>query len=289
MTDSNTKGPNQIFKAIQRLDVSGLIMTEAVSNDECLIPAHSHDQTHITIVVEGFCEEMYNGKKRDIPPLAVSYFHPGEIHSLRVFNTPTRSFDIEIGQEWLDRLPHPITPITMIDPPHGSVSGLMIRLYREFKETDDLSALAIEALTLELLVELARTSKGARIKKAPVWLRKVVDLINDKYRRNITLSEMAESADVHPSHLVQVFREHYHCTPGEFLRRVRVECAMRQLRNPGVALSDISADAGFSDQSHFTRVFKRLAGLTPAQYRSLHMNPNPVQRTSKSYKTEIPR
>ncbi|HZS46126.1 MAG TPA: AraC family transcriptional regulator [Blastocatellia bacterium] len=279
--------PTDVFKITKRLDVSGLIMTEAVSKDECLIPPHSHDQTHITIVIEGFCEEIYNGKKRDIPPLAVSYFHPGEIHSLRVFNTPTRSFDIEIGQEWFDRLPNPIKPITMIDPPQGPVSGLMIRLYREFKETDDLSALAIQALTLELLVELARTSKGARVKKAPLWLHNVVDLINNKYKHNITLSEMAESADVNPSHLIQVFREHFHCTPGEFLRRVRVEWAMRQLRNPALALSDISSDVGFSDQSHFTRVFKRFTGLTPAQYRSLNINPDSVQNTGKSSKTPL--
>src|SRR6185369_8146796 len=120
--------PEQVFKIVQRTDSAGLIMAEAVSRDACLIPAHSHDQAHLTIIVEGFCEEIYNGKTRDIPPLSVSYFHPGEHHSLRVFNAPTRSFDIEIGQEWLSRLPSPITPMTMVAPPHSAISGLMTRL-----------------------------------------------------------------------------------------------------------------------------------------------------------------
>src|SRR5262249_39653647 len=97
-----------------------------------------------------------NGKKRDLPPLAVSYFHPGERHSLRVFNAPTRSFDLEIGQQWLDRLPRQITPTTMLAPPHSAISGLMTRLYREFKEPDEMSALPMEALSLERRVKLAR-------------------------------------------------------------------------------------------------------------------------------------
>ncbi len=140
---------------------------------------------------------------------------------------------------------------------------------------------------MELLVELSRTSKGARIKKAPVWLSKVVDLINNKYSRNITLTEMAESAVVHPSHLVEVFREHHHCTPGEFLRRVRIDSAIRQLRNPEIHLAEISNSVGFSDQSHFTRIFKRLTGLTPAQYHNLHINPNNVPTTRDSYNTKV--
>ena len=260
-------------------------MAEAVSRDECLTPAHSHDQAHLTIIVEGFCEEVYNGKTRDIPPLAVSYFHPGERHSLRVFNAPTRSFDLEIGKQWLDRLPRPITPTTMIAPPHSALSGLMTRLYREFKEPDEMSSLAIEALSLEMLVEIARASKGARAKKSPVWLSRVVELIRDEYARNITLSELAQIADVHPSHLVQVFRDHHQCTPGAFIRRVRIEQAMRQISHSSTTLADVSVDVGFTDQSHFTRVFKRLTGMTPAQYRNLNVSPNSVPGIRGLYKT----
>jgi AraC family transcriptional regulator len=272
------KSPEQVFKMIRRTDSAGVLMAEAVSRNECLIPAHSHDQAHLTIIVEGFCEEIYNGKTRDITPLAVSYFHPGERHSLRVFNAPTRSFDLEIGEQWLSRLPYSITPATMIAPPHSRISGLMMRLYREFKEPDDISHLAIEALSLEMLVEIARASKGARARKAPVWLGRVMELIRDEYRRNLTLVELAQIADVHPSHLVQVFREHHQCTPGEYIRRARVEQAMRQISHSDKALADISIDLGFTDQSHFTRVFKRLTGMTPAQYRGLNTNPSSVQR-----------
>src|SRR5882724_3960027 len=196
MTVKSKKNPEQVFKMVKRLDSAGLVMAEAVSKDECLIPAHSHEQPHLTIVVEGFCEEIYNGKTRDIPPLAVSYFHPGEIHSLRVFNTPTRSFDLEIGPAWLDRLPRALTPATMIAPPHSAISGLMTRLYREFKEPDEVSHLAIEALSLEMLVEISRASKGTRVKKAPLWLGRVIELIRDEYARNLTLTELAQIAGV---------------------------------------------------------------------------------------------
>jgi len=286
MAARNTKSPEQVFTMTRRLDAAGLVMAEAVSRDACLIPSHSHEQAHLTIIVEGFCEEIYNGKTRDIPPLAVSYFHPGERHSLRVFNAPTRSFDLEIGQQWLGRLPRPITPMTMVAPPHSAISGLMTRLYREFKEPDEVSHLAIEALSLEMLVEISRASKGTRVKKAPLWLGRVIELIRDEYARNLTLTELAQIAGVHPSHLVQVFREHNNCTPGEYIRRLRIEQAMRLISHSDTALADISVDLGFTDQSHFTRVFKRLTGMTPAQYRGLNVGPNSIPRTRELYKTK---
>jgi AraC family transcriptional regulator len=59
-------------------------------------------------------------------------------------------------------------------------------------------------------------------------------------------------------------------TVGEYLRRLRVEYTGRELSGSNRPLVDIGLDAGFSDQSHFTRTFKRVTGLTPAAYRSLH-------------------
>ena len=55
---------------------------------------------------------------------------------------------------------------------------------------------------------------------------------------------------------------------GEYARRRRLDYARRQLADPDRPLAQIAADAGFADQSHLTRVFKRFTGLTPGQYRT---------------------
>ena len=64
-------------------------------------------------------------------------------------------------------------------------------------------------------------------------------------------------------HLSRVFRKTYHTTLGEYLNGLRVEFAFEQLKNPEADLSELALAAGFADQSHFTRVFKRITGNTP--------------------------
>jgi AraC family transcriptional regulator len=65
-----------------------------------------------------------------------------------------------------------------------------------------------------------------------------------------------------------VFRQYYGCTIGEMVRRERIDLACRELLKPEESLTAIAMTAGFYDQSHFAKAFKRLTGVTPAQYRA---------------------
>ena len=65
------------------------------------------------------------------------------------------------------------------------------------------------------------------------------------------------------------FRRYYSCSPGEYLRRKRLHVARGKLADATVSLAQIASDAGFADQSHFTRAFKRFTGVTPGRYRTL--------------------
>jgi AraC-like DNA-binding protein len=67
-----------------------------------------------------------------------------------------------------------------------------------------------------------------------------------------------------------VFRQHQGVTIGAYLRELRIEAARRQLSSSEQSLSEIAANAGFSDQSHFSRLFRAATGHTPAAYRRLH-------------------
>jgi AraC family transcriptional regulator len=64
-----------------------------------------------------------------------------------------------------------------------------------------------------------------------------------------------------------VFRRQNGCTVGEYVRRLRVDFALRQLSETENPLSEIAAAAGFADHSHLTRTFKAYLGLTPSEYR----------------------
>jgi AraC family transcriptional regulator len=84
-----------------------------------------------------------------------------------------------------------------------------------------------------------------------------------------SLAELAALARVHPVHLARSFRQHYGVSIGEYVRRLRLEWAAAQLAATQTPIALLAAQAGFADQSHFTRAFKRHTGLTPGRYRGV--------------------
>jgi AraC family transcriptional regulator len=83
----------------------------------------------------------------------------------------------------------------------------------------------------------------------------------------LKLADIAEAVGVHPVHLAQTFHKSYRCTVGDYVRRLRIESTCRELATSEAPIVEIALAAGFCDQSHFTRTFKRLTGIAPSQYR----------------------
>jgi AraC family transcriptional regulator len=81
-----------------------------------------------------------------------------------------------------------------------------------------------------------------------------------------SVEELAAIAGVHPTHLLRTFRRCQGTTIANFVRRRRIERARTEVAQNRQTLSRIALDAGFADQSHFTRVFKQVFGETPGQY-----------------------
>jgi len=102
----------------------------------------------------------------------------------------------------------------------------------------------------------------------PGWLLRIREKLHDEWRTVPTLGELAAAASVRPTHLAHAFRAHYGETVGSYLRKLRLNWAITQLATTRDSISSIAAAAGFSDQAHFTRMCKRIVGVTPAAYRS---------------------
>jgi len=98
-------------------------------------------------------------------------------------------------------------------------------------------------------------------------LKKIVEYLNDEYPSNPSLLELAQIADVSPEHLSREFKKVFKLTIGEYRRQVKVKQSCHMLRHTDKNLSDIAFETGFSDQSHFSRVFKKQTGMTPLEYR----------------------
>lgn len=100
------------------------------------------------------------------------------------------------------------------------------------------------------------------------WLRQAREFLDENFSQPLTLTGIAESVKVHPVYLANAFRLHYHSSVGEYLRHRRVEFACHKISTSTDSLAEIALAAGFSNQSHFTRIFKQVTGMTPVQYRA---------------------
>ncbi|MEO9806431.1 MAG: chromate resistance protein ChrB domain-containing protein [Reichenbachiella sp.] len=107
-------------------------------------------------------------------------------------------------------------------------------------------------------------------KKIPPWVEELKEMIQDKIDTDLTLSlkEVSSSLEVHPAYLSREFSKYFDdLNFGEYLRKLRIERAVKLLEETNYSLTEIAYLTGFSDQSHFTRIFKKQMGTPPSDFR----------------------
>ena len=232
------------------------------------IPEHSHEEGYFCLVRSGSYTEAYGRRRRTCGPFTVAFHPPGEQHSEKFDDHEVRSFNIEITRAWLARMREYSVKLDRAVEFHGGPgAALSLKLYNEFQSTDYASRLAIEGLILEIVAQACRQADRCKSLE-PVWLGRVREILHERFAEALTLSEIAELVDIHPIYMATRFKAHFHCTIGEYVRHLRVEYACKELSQSARPLADIAATAGFSDQSHFSRVLKEKLGITPTEYRA---------------------
>ena len=105
-------------------------------------------------------------------------------------------------------------------------------------------------------------------KKIPDWVKELKQIIQDQVDSHLNLTELSRSLDINPSYLSREFSKHFgNLSFGEYIRKLRIEKAMELMGNQKYSLTEIAYLTGFSDQSHFTRIFKKHTGQKPTAYR----------------------
>jgi AraC family transcriptional regulator len=253
----------------RQCDLTGFKLTEVYHPAGFARARHTHERASFHFSFQGGCIEYEGRRVRESKLFTLSFQPSGHEHSCRCSNDGLRSLSLEMESDWMNRLRDYSVGL---DQPGSfqspQIQWLTARLRRELAMMDPASPLVIEALALELVVEAARRQFNLSERQWPRWLSRAEEFLHAHYRGALSLRDVARAVEVHPVHLARAFRRHFHCTVGEYVRRLRIEFACQQIGHADASLLDIALAAGFYDQSQFTRAFKRLLGVTPAAYRS---------------------
>jgi len=94
----------------------------------------------------------------------------------------------------------------------------------------------------------------------------VIDYIRANLAKTIVVADLARAANLSESQLRRKFQQEFGLSPQAFIQRARLQTAAHLLRSETNTISQVAFQSGFSDQSYFTRQFKKLFGKTPKSY-----------------------
>lgn len=242
-------------------------------------PRHTHDQYAIGVIEQGALGYFYRGENVVAVPGDINLCIPGEVHN----GYPAAStgwtyrmfyFDAHLLEQVASEIagyPRPLPFFaggTIADP----AIAHQLRFLHMRLETGNTPALDIDTTLLAVLSQLvirhaddqpAVTTTGQEQRA----VMQVKDYLESHYAEDISLDDLARITHLSRFHLVRVFSETVGIPPHAYLRQVRVRRAKAQLRL-GHTLTEVALSTGFTDQSHLTRWFKRLWGITPGAYRN---------------------
>lgn len=228
------------------------------------LPLHRHDDAYLTFVLSGAYRERASGQTRDCEARTLVLHPAGDTHEDDFAQKPTRCLNAVLAPSFVRKLGVAGAALHrggVVAAPQLAMIG--DRIATELRAPDAGTPMIVEGLLLELFGLLARDGVPRR---TPVWLAEAHAILGRSFAGKPALATLAAEVGVHPVSLARAFRHRYGVSVGEHVRALRVAYARERIAN-GAELSAIATEAGFADQSHFTRTFRKVLGVSPAEYR----------------------
>jgi AraC-like DNA-binding protein/quercetin dioxygenase-like cupin family protein len=233
-----------------------------------VLHAHTHDRPILAVMLGGSFETAIAGRRFDCLPDCAWTEPCEERHANFIGRQGARVLVMQpdpVPGPLFDAIGPLIQNVMHVRDPMVALDAR--RMLGEMVHGDRLSRLSMDALMLGMLARVSRMRESARGGTSPAWLLRVREVLHDTFCGPPSLAALAGVAGVTPTHLCHAFRSHMGTTIGEYVRRVRATWVAEQLETTDVPLSTLATQAGYFDQSHFTRECRRLLGARPAEYR----------------------
>lgn len=250
---------------------SGASIRRVIDRANARVPEHAHDWPVISLFVIGaYTNHTELGEMAISSPSAI-FYRAGAAHRNDVSSAGFEQIEIEFDPAWLPGAGEPAAPVQRWI---GGRSGATARLLAQ-QCARDLTEEQLRAALRGLIACGVRDRQRAM----PSWLSCIDRRLQADPAASVT--GLANEVGRHPSWLGAAYR----LTRGEGIQdtaaRIRVERAARLLRETEVSIAGVASDAGFCDQSHMSRTFRRVLGRTPVavrreRYDLRRSNPSPT-------------
>jgi len=254
---------------LRRVELPASALTSTAYPPRLRLTPHAHTAAFLLFVRDGGFLERHGPGSERCDRFTCIYRPAYDEHANQFDDGGAVLTAIDLSPAWVARLREAGFAGERFQVRSPFVDQFAVRLETELTAPDSLSEIVIESLAAEVIVfasRFASRNDGGRNR----WPDRARRLIEEEFASPLSLAGIAHEVGVHPVHLARQFRASQGCTVGEYIRRVRVAFARRELAMTDRPVAEIALSAGFFDQSQLTKTFKRVTGRTPAAYRLQH-------------------
>ena len=239
---------------------------------------HSHAQWSLGAITEGQSTFLYRDKPYMVTQGDLVMMNPHWPHACNpLANQAWSYFMLYVDREWLTQLRIAVGALDNADNWQDIDTAVLSDslFFDDFCQMatclldPDRALLDKQTHVVSLLSELMQSLASSQQKielEAPTMMQVVADYLDQHCAEDISLDELCALSGYSPSHFIRRFRQYFGMTPHAYLVNQRIQFSQRQLKQ-GATIAETALNAGFADQAHFQRTFKRLVAATPHQYR----------------------
>lgn len=253
----------------------GLELLQATYITHSFAP-HTHEGYALGVIESGAERFKYRGGAHIAPQGSIVVINPGEVHTgaaaiergwtYRMFYPDTSLLQHAVTRSNGRVMDVPFFPEPVIHDP--TLAAMLSQLHLTLASST--SALERESSLTWTFAHLVMRHADTRWVEHPIRGERVIvqqvrTYLHEHFIENVSLGELATMANLSPFHLLRTFREVIGLPPHSYLTQLRVTQAKRLIA-ASVPLAEVAGAVGFSDQSHLTRHFKALVGVTPGHY-----------------------
>jgi AraC-like DNA-binding protein len=274
-----------VTRALRTADMA---VTETRCDDPVLGFSHSiqrEDAYLVALTLRDFPNRQYweNGRQMPVCDLRTGQvdFHDLKRDPVALLDKPYHDLFFYLPRSALDAIADDAEAPRISDLNHKpvaigdtTISSLGMAVLPALSHPDQASQLFVDHVLLAVGIHVAQTYGGMRALPRPVrgglapWqVRRAKEILCANLDGRVPLQEVARECRLSVSHFSRAFRRSMGAAPHNWLLTCRVEVAKEKLRDHRLTLSDVALACGFADQSHLTRVFTRMVGISPGAWR----------------------